>query len=226
MTRTARPAPLRSWIRRRDGTIIEAPPGRRRRRLRAPGTSWTGCSVVDDNKVMKIVYTFFLGALLALFVGLGIQTFYPGPEMPEYPVEMEYGGGGPLAEGGRLTEEQQQVEREYDRQMEQWQDEQSDYHRNVSIASLAGAVLLLVLSLVVERRNRVLTNGIMLGGLFTLLYAIGRSFASQETATTFAAVSVGLAVVLLVGYRRFFQERGGPPRPGAADAPRRETTEV
>lgn len=54
-----------------------------------------------DNNVMKIVYTFFLGALLALFVGLGIQTFYPGPEMPEPTAGMEF-----VPEGGAPTEDQ------------------------------------------------------------------------------------------------------------------------
>lgn len=164
-------------------------------------------SAVDDN-VMKIVYTFFLGALLALFVGLGIQTFYPGPEMPEYPVAMEHGAGPGTP--GELTEEQREVEQQYNQRMEQWQEEQQTYNRNVGVVSLAGAVLLLVLSLVLEKRNKVLTNGVMLGGLLTLLYAVGRSFASSETTMTFVAVCVGLAVVLVLGHRRFFQERPAP----------------
>ncbi|MGQ1837720.1 hypothetical protein ACT4S2_04620 [Kocuria turfanensis] len=171
-----------------------------------------------DNTVMKIVYTFFLGALLALFVGLGIQTFYPGPDMPDYPVEMEYGAGP-----GELTEEQREQEREFNQRMAQWQEEQQVYHRNVGVVALGAAVLQLVLSLVLEKRNKVLTNGVMLGGLFTLFYAIGRSFASSETTVTFVAVGVGLAVVLVLGHRRFFQER---PAPAAADPARRESSGV
>jgi hypothetical protein len=175
----------------------------------------------DDNQVMKIVYTFFLGALLALFVGLGIDTFYPGPEMPEYPAELQYKPGQ-----DELTAEQQQLEREYAERSEQWRDEQNIYNRNVAIVSLAAAVLLLAASLALERRNKVLTNGIMLGGLFTLIYAIGRSFASQETRMTFAAVAVGLVVVLFIGWRRFFQDREEPPHGPPADAAPRETTGV
>ena len=48
-----------------------------------------------DNNVMKIVYTFFLGALLALFVGLGIQTFYPGTSRPPGPVWRSTGTATP-----------------------------------------------------------------------------------------------------------------------------------
>jgi hypothetical protein len=169
-----------------------------------------------DNNVMKIVYTFFLGALLALFVGLGIQTFYPGPEMPEPTVGMEF-----APERDTPTAEQREQLEENERQWREWQEEQQTYNRNVAVVALGASVALLGLSLVLERRNRVLTNGVMLGGLFTLIYAIGRSFASDETRTTFVAVGVGLAVVLFLGYRRFFQDEA-PRRPRAGD--RRERT--
>ena len=36
--------------------------------------------------ILKIIYTLFLALLVALFVGLGIDAFYPGPVMPEEPV--------------------------------------------------------------------------------------------------------------------------------------------
>ncbi len=177
-----------------------------------------------DNNVMKIVYTFFLGALLALFVGLGIQTFYPGPEMPEPTSGVEFAP----RESDAPTEEQREALAENDRQWRQWQEEQQTYNRNVAVVALGASVALLGLSLVLEKRNRVLTNGVMLGGLFTLIYAIGRSFASSETRMTFAAVGVGLAVVLFLGYRRFFQDRpeGSAPGDDAPDRPRREQTGV
>lgn len=171
-----------------------------------------------DNNVMKIVYTFFLGALLALFVGLGIQTFYPGPEMPEPTTGVEF-----VPEGSAPAEEQREEMEEDERQWRLWQEEQQSYSRNVAVVALGASVVLLGLSLVLEKRNRVLTNGVMLGGLFTLLYAIGRSFASSETTMTFVAVSVGLAVVLLLGHRRFFQDR---PAGSAAEEARREQTGV
>ena len=171
-----------------------------------------------DNNVMKIVYTFFLGALLALFVGLGIQTFYPGPEMPESTAGMEF-----VPEGGAPTEEQRAEMEENDRQWRQWQEEQQSYSRDVAVVALGASVVLLGLSLVLEKRNRVLTNGVMLGGLFTLIYAIGRSFASSETTMTFVAVSVGLAVVLVLGHRRFFQDR---PAEKAPEEAHREQTGV
>jgi len=37
--------------------------------------------------VIKTIYTLFLALLIALFVGLGIDSFYPKPVRPEYPME-------------------------------------------------------------------------------------------------------------------------------------------
>lgn len=40
---------------------------------------------MGEVQILKLVYTFFLGLLIALFVGFGINTFYPAPDEPEYP---------------------------------------------------------------------------------------------------------------------------------------------
>ena len=139
-----------------------------------------------DNNVMKIVYTFFLGALLVLFVGLGIQTFSPGPWMPEQNSSMEL-----THEASPPTAEQREQLEEHERQWERWQEQQQTYNRNVGVVALVSSVLLLVLSLALEKRDRVRTNGVALGRLFTLIYAIGRSFAFIETTMTFVAVGGG-----------------------------------
>ena len=49
----------------------------------------------------------------------------------------------------------------------------------------------------------VLAQGILLGGLFTLLHSVVRSLVSQDTLVTFGVVTVALVVVLYLGYHRF-----------------------
>jgi len=156
-----------------------------------------------DNKILSIVYTFFLGLILALFVGLGISTFYPGPKAPEYktiPVSKEVPGSVDM-------EAQKQYEEEY----QAYSKKSQEYNRNVSIISLVSAVTLLAVSLLFEKRNGVIANGVLLGGLFTLLYSVGRGFYSEDSKLTFITVSVGLLVALYLGYRRFNE----PPTPKA-----------
>ena len=149
-----------------------------------------------DNKILKIVYTFFLGLILALFVGLGISTFYPSPKMPVYPETIPFSKSEP-------TPEEQQKVKEYDTKIREYQSVSQQYNRNVSIISLIAAVLLLVVSLIFEKRNQVIANGVLLGGLFTLLYSIGRGLSSEDSRLTFITVTVVLVIALYLGYRSF-----------------------
>lgn len=148
-----------------------------------------------DDKILKIVYTFFLGLILALFVGLGISTFYQAPQPPNDP--FSYPAKEMSAPDDTALIEKQQ--REY----EAYAKKSQEYNRNVSVIALVGAVVLLAVSLAFEKRNTVIANGILLGGVFTLLYSIARGFSSEDNKWTFVAVSVGLLVALYLGYRRF-----------------------
>lgn len=155
--------------------------------------------MVDDNRILKLVYTFFLGLLVAIFIGVGINTFYPGPKAPVYPVELNTYGKDP-------TSEELEKQRQWDKSMEQHNNLMKPYNRNVSLIALVAAVLLLAISLVYENRIKVMADGVMLGGLFVLLYSLGRGFASEDSKYVFVVVTVGLATVLYLGYHRFVKE--------------------
>lgn len=150
-----------------------------------------------DNKTLTIVYTFFLGLILALFIGLGVSTFYPGPKMPEFPNDYSY----PAEKGP--TPEQIKTQKEYDTAFKQYEKDNKLYSRNVSMIVLVSAIGLLVISFAFEKRNQVIANGMLLGGVFAVLYSIMRGFVSEDTKYTFVAVTVGLVVALYLGYRRF-----------------------
>jgi hypothetical protein len=154
---------------------------------------------MDDNKVLKLVYTFFLGLLLAIFVGVGVNTFYPGPKAPEYPTSINTYGKEPDAE-------QLAKQKEFDQKMEQHNKDSKPYNRNVSMLTLAAAVIFLAVSIMYEKRIKIIADGVMLGGLFTLLYSIGRGFASEDSKYVFIVVTVGLAIVLYLGYHRFVKD--------------------
>lgn len=151
---------------------------------------------MEDNKVLKLVYTFFLGLLLAIFVGVGVSAFYPGPKTVEWPITLNTLGKEPTAE-------QLAIQKTYDTKMEQYDKDMKPYNRNLSVIVLGAAVILLAISLLYEKKIKIIADGVMLGGLLTLLYGIGRGFASQDTKYTFIAVAVGLALVLYLGYHRF-----------------------
>jgi hypothetical protein len=151
---------------------------------------------MEDNKILKLVYTFFVGVLLAIFVGVGINSFYPEPKYPEYPSELGYYTEKP-------TSDQQAKQAQFERESKDYMEVTKTYNRNVSILTLISAVILLVISVGFEKRIKLIADGIMLGGLFTLLYSIGRGFASDNSRYVFIVVSVGLVVVLYIGYHKF-----------------------
>lgn len=151
---------------------------------------------MNENKILQAIYTFFLGLLLAIFVGIGVSTFYPAPKAPEYPKEVI--PAPKEVEPDRTAEMQA-----YEKQSDEYMDKKRAYDRDVSIITLIASVAFLVISVLSERRMRVIADGIMLGGLFTLLYSLSRSLSSGDSKYTFVTVTVGLVVVLYIGYRRY-----------------------
>lgn len=160
--------------------------------------------MTTENRLLTFIYTLFLGVLLAIFIGVGVNTFYPTPEGPEYPTELQSYAKEP-------TEEQIAQQRAFDEQVRAHEESLQPYSRNVSIITLSAAVILLGLSMYLERRKiAVLADGVMLGGLFTLLYALGRGFASQDSKYTFVVITIALALVLYLGYHRFVRPHPAP----------------
>ena len=155
--------------------------------------------------MIRIVYIFFLGLLTAVFIGVGINTFYEGPAEPTYPV--------PSVGKDKTDAEMQKEQDLYNKESQAYRGAQKVYNRNVSVIVLLLAVVLVVTSLQYEKRSHVIANGVMLGGLFTLVYGIIRSFMSADSKYIFVAATVGLGLVVYLGYRRF--AASGTPKPAA-----------
>ena len=80
--------------------------------------------------------------------------------------------------------------------------------------SMAGAVILLGLSLGLERKNKVMANGILSGGLFTLVYGVTHGFGSRDTTTRFITLTVAhawLSPGILAGIVESRDPAGCPP---------------
>jgi hypothetical protein len=155
--------------------------------------------------MLKFVYSFFLGLLLVVFVGMGVATFYPAPKAPDTTL----GYSTPLTYDPEHNPEDAKVQAKFQKQTEQeWQSYQKkleNYNRNVAMIVLGAAVVMSVLGLALEQRVGVLAGGLLLGGVFTLLYSIGRSFAGQDPRYSFIVVSAGLAITVVVGYLKFIK---------------------
>lgn len=66
------------------------------------------------------------------------------------------------------------------------------------IASAVSAV-----SLALPRRVEVIANGLLLGGVFTMISSVGMAFSMQSSGWRFAVVTAALLLTIAVGYLRF-----------------------
>lgn len=84
-----------------------------------------------------------------------------------------------------------------------------------SVILLVCATALMVVALVITQVP-VLSNGVLLGGLFTLLYAVGISITSVRDWPRFIVVTIALAVTIGVGWWKFARDRTAPTSVGPA----------
>lgn len=133
---------------------------------------------------------------MATFVGVGVAAFYPGPKQPEWPMRQEFTDSkcNPTAE-----------EIQFEKDQRVFQNLNKLYSRNVSIITLIFSVIILVISLTFIAKLPLISDGLLLGGLFTQLYSIMRGFESEDNKFRFIAVSVGLVTSLIVGYLKFLK---------------------
>ncbi len=147
--------------------------------------------------MVKVLYKLFLGIMVALFIGFGISVFYPSPTAPDYPLELQN------IKSDGMTPAQEKINTDYNNQQKTYQTDFTRYSRNVSATAIGFSVILLILASTVLLHVEIIGDGILLGGIFTLLYGIIRAFMSDSSKFQFGAVTVGLIVALILGYWKF-----------------------
>ncbi len=147
--------------------------------------------------MIKLLYKLFLGLLVALFIGFGISVFYTAPKEPEYPTQLQN------IKSDGMTPAQEKINTDFNNQQKTYQADFARYSRNVSAIAIVFSIVLLILSLTVLLNVGIIGDGILLGGIFTLAYAMIRAFMSDNNKFQFGAVTVGLIVAVILGYWKF-----------------------
>jgi len=154
--------------------------------------------------ILKIIYTIFLALMVALFVGLGIDAFYPGPSEPEYPLELE--------RLDPLSPEAKELKVEFEKKQRQFEKDFKIHSRNVSLISLMAAILILVSSLTFLARTKTIAEGVLLGGVFITCYAIIQGMMTDDSRFRFWVVCAGLLIALVLGYVKFIKPQEKPAK--------------
>jgi hypothetical protein len=187
-------------------------------------------SVIDrQHYALQTIFSFFLGLMVAAFIGVGVNTFYPSPgdkyAKPRQEMSRRQEALSRKAAPGNMTAaEQAQIDSlnaEQDAANEKQQAEIKDWARVTSIILVIFATLVLVVSLILSVQLRVISNGLLLGGLFTMIYGTGWAIFSGNSVTRFWVILFALIVSIGLGYAKFVRGRRpeGTPRPGSGSAP-------
>ncbi|MEX1052159.1 MAG: hypothetical protein WEC83_02090 [Patescibacteria group bacterium] len=156
--------------------------------------------------MLKTLYVIAIGLLFAGVVGFGFSAFYPAPQYPETPVELRY-----PSVSGELTDQQKAAQEKYDAESKMSQDSFEDYNRNISIGLIIVAMITLSVSIMGLGKIEMIGDGLTLGGVFTLLYGLGRAMAAGDEKIRFFAVLFGLAVLLFLTYWKYLRGQKNSP---------------
>jgi Flp pilus assembly protein TadB len=168
-----------------------------------------------QHYALQTIFSFFLGLMVLAFVGVGVNTFYPQPAETSQKAQqdisrkMEALNGKTAnrsltateqAELARLQDQQNALQDKTDAAMKTWA-------RNTSIILVLFATLVMVISLTLSDQLRVISNGLLLGGLFTMIYGVGWVIFSGNSTARFVVILFALAVALALGYVKFVRQR-------------------
>ncbi len=153
--------------------------------------------------LIRYLYSIFLAVLLVTFVGVGIAAFYKAPKQPEYPIGLSY----PSYPEKSTDEAKMRIQQiGYEKDQRDFQKLNETYNKNVSTIAIAASLIILVLSITLLSKILYLSDGLLLGGVFTLIYAVIRGFSAGDELFRFLIVSVGLVVAMFLGYWKFVRK--------------------
>ncbi len=176
------------------------------------------------NTGLRTIFSFFLGLMFAVFVGLGVYTFYPSPKPFASKIQENDdsqqairraapSSGLSLEDRDRL----QELSRQRSELTEAAADARKPWAMKTSIILIVLSTLALTVSLVRADQLSVISNGLLLGGVFTMLYGIGWIVGTDTSVTRFLVMTAAFVVTIGFGYARFVN-RGKPAQAVAGAA--------
>jgi hypothetical protein len=167
---------------------------------------------------LRTIFSFFLGLMLAAFVGVGVYNFYSPPEQFDTQIrdlarrEQAIRNSRPPNELEASDRDQiQEINRQRNDLMDAAEKARKPWARSTSIILMVFATLTMAVSLVRAGQLPVISNGLLLGGVFTMLYSVGWIVASDTSITRFLVMTAGLLTTLGLGYLQFVRRSAASP---------------
>lgn len=180
-----------------------------------------------NNFGLQTIFSIFLGLMLAAFAGIGVYTFHPPPGDYEAQIrdltreEQEIRG---TSTSGELTrEDRDQIDEIRSRRKvlsDQALEDRKPWFLSSSIILIVFSTLLLVVSLLRADQLQVISSGLLLGGVFTMLYGVGWIAFTGTSVLRFVVMTIALVITVGLGYVRFVRLGKAVPATAGQEIPR------
>lgn len=176
---------------------------------------------------LPTIFGIFLGLMVTAFIGVGVYTYYPSPR-EQFSPKIEDANrrrqaiSGPKAPEALTDDDRarmQAIAEERDALLDASREAERTWGRRTSIILVTLATLTMAVSLVRAAQLPVISNGLLLGGVFTMLYGVGWMIVSDTSTERFAVITVALVVTLGLGYVRFVRSGGAAASAMAPGSP-------
>jgi hypothetical protein len=151
---------------------------------------------------LSTIFAIFLGLMVTAFIGVGVYTYYPEPKTFNERItalDRQHQAIGNSKAPDVLTSDERA-------RMQQLVDERNRVQDDLILIALA--TLTMAVSILGAPQLPVVSNGLLLGGVFTMLYGVGWIIATDTSTARFLVITAALAITLGLGYVRFV--RGAP----------------
>lgn len=169
-----------------------------------------------QRDMLATIFSFFLGLMVLAFIGVGVNTALPDPSRDlSRKNEALYRQQSRLEEArgkdGNLPAAQQaeydRIQAQIDAAQQKTEDAMKSWARDTSIVLIVFATIVMGISLIRSEQLRLISNGLLLGGLFTMLYGTGWSIFSGDDWVRFGVIAFALVVTVGLGYAKFVRAR-------------------
>jgi hypothetical protein len=159
--------------------------------------------------------------MLTAFAGIGVYTFHPPPTQYDGQIRNltldEEGIRGSKTSNELTTEDRDQLDeiRRQRRELSYLAEEaRKPWCLSTSIILIIFSTLTLVVSLVRADQLQVISNGLLLGGVFSMLYGVGWIAFTGTSILRFLVMTVALMIAVGLGYVRFVRRGRVSPTTG------------
>jgi hypothetical protein len=173
--------------------------------------------------------------MVTAFVGVGVYTFYPSPDAQfrariEALSRQEQAIRNSQPESALTPADRSKMQKVIDDRngiLDASRASTEAWAGRTSIILVALATISMALSLTAVAQLPVISNGLLMGGVFTMLYGVGWVIASGTSTARFVVMSLALVITLALGYLRFVRRRASADaRSGPAGAAAGDSSEL